>query len=170
MNKALAKIKGEKRKIADVVTLEEEESTETTEEPKRNEDSLSDSFVLDASTKENIEKTVELGGQRQFGGPQQMNNSEKIAYNVEHVFIENGREVRKMPVEINGETIWVECVPGGGQGVQGGGENRQQQVQQDQEGGIMMEIGDSDGLEIPGQGMHVSTPVPGQNSLYFRWS
>eukprot|EP00090_Calanus_glacialis_P044531 TRINITY_DN7950_c0_g1_i1.p1 TRINITY_DN7950_c0_g1~~TRINITY_DN7950_c0_g1_i1.p1 ORF type:complete len:1263 (-),score=483.66 TRINITY_DN7950_c0_g1_i1:324-3560(-) len=57
-----------------------------------------------------------------------------------------------MPVEINGETIWVECVPGGGQGVQGGGENRQQQVQQDQEGGIMMEIGDSDGLEIPGQG------------------
>ena len=56
MNKALAKIKGEKRKIADVVTLEEEESAqEVNEEPKTNEDTL----VLDASTKENIEKTVE---------------------------------------------------------------------------------------------------------------
>eukprot|EP00092_Neocalanus_flemingeri_P016495 GFUD01017849.1.p1 GENE.GFUD01017849.1~~GFUD01017849.1.p1 ORF type:complete len:1547 (+),score=557.86 GFUD01017849.1:282-4922(+) len=89
------------------------------------------------------------GGQRQFGG-QQINN-EKIAYNVEHVFIENGREVRKMPVEINGETIWVECVPGGGQGVPAG-EGRQQQVQQDQEGSIMMDLGDSDSLEISGQG------------------
>jgi len=56
MNKALAKIKGEKRKIADVVTLEEEESTEEIfEEAKRNEVAL----ALDASTKENIEKTVE---------------------------------------------------------------------------------------------------------------
>ena len=89
--------------------------------------------------------------QRQFG-PQQMNTGEKIAYNVEHVFIEDGREVRKMPVEINGETIWVECVPGGGQGVQAR-DTRQQQVQPDQDGGIMMEIGDTDGLEIHGQGM-----------------
>jgi len=58
MNKALAKIKGEKRKIAesDVVTLEEEESTEEmNEEPKKGEETL----VLDANTKENIEKTVE---------------------------------------------------------------------------------------------------------------
>merc|ERR1719470_646106 len=56
MNKALAKIKGEKRKIADVVTLEEEESTEEmNEEPKISENTL----VLDANTKENIEKTVE---------------------------------------------------------------------------------------------------------------
>merc|ERR1719470_742798 len=56
MNKALAKIKGEKRKIADVVTLEEEESTEEmNEEPKISENTL----VFDANTKENIEKTVE---------------------------------------------------------------------------------------------------------------
>jgi len=109
---------------------------------------------------------VQQGGQRQFGGPQQMNNTEKIAYNVEHVFIENGREVRKMPVEINGETIWVECVPGGGQGVQGGGENRQQQVQQDQEGGIMMEIGDSDGLEIPGQGGAKTGAKPSSGNVF----
>ena len=42
-----------------------------------------------------------------------------------------------MPVLINNETIWVECVPGGGQ--------QQQQPQQvhsvhDQDGGIMMEL------------------------------
>ena len=74
-----------------------------------------------------------------------------------------------MPVEINGETIWVECVPGGGQGVQGG-ETRQQQVQQDQEGGIMMEIGDSDGLEIHGQGTLGRTSAPRYKFYYFRWS
>jgi len=33
-----------------------------------------------------------------------------IAYNVEHVFIENGREVRKMPIKMNNQTIWVDCV------------------------------------------------------------
>jgi len=55
MNKALAKIKGEKRKIADVVTLEEESTEEIFDEAKGNEVAL----VLDASTKENIEKTVE---------------------------------------------------------------------------------------------------------------
>jgi hypothetical protein len=50
------------------------------------------------------------------GGPQGQAAKDNIAYNVEHVFMdENGREVRKMPVEIEGETIWVECVPGGGQ-------------------------------------------------------
>jgi len=100
--------------------------------------------------------------QRQFG-PQQMNTGEKIAYNVEHVFIEDGREVRKMPVEINGETIWVECVPGGGQGVQAR-DNRQQQVQPDQDGGIMMEIGDTDGLEIHGQGGAKTSSKPIQNN------
>ena len=80
-------------------------------------------------------------------------NNDKIAFNVEHVFVEHGREVRKMPVEINGETIWVECVPGGGQGGVQGAEGRQQQGQQEQEGSIMMDLGDSDGLEIPGQGI-----------------
>ena len=59
MDKALAKIKGEKRKIADVVTIEEEDASYMTEEPKRNEDSTLESFVLDADTKESIEKTVE---------------------------------------------------------------------------------------------------------------
>merc|ERR1719369_309672 len=99
------------------------------------------------------------GGRRQLTGPQQM-NSENIAYNVEHVFKdEYGKEVRKMPVEINGETIWVECVPGGGQGGQGG-DGRQQQPQPDQDGGIMMEIGDSDGLEIHGQGGPKTVPKP----------
>merc|ERR1719369_271034 len=103
------------------------------------------------------------GGRRQLTGPQQM-NSENIAYNVEHVFKdEYGKEVRKMPVEINGETIWVECVPGGGQGVQGG-EGRQQQPQPDQDGGIMMEIGDSDGLEIHGQGGPKTVPKPPTNT------
>ena len=44
---------------------------------------------------------------------EEQEDTELVAYNVEHVFVdENGRQVRKMPVEINGETIWVECVPG----------------------------------------------------------
>jgi hypothetical protein len=34
----------------------------------------------------------------------------EIAYNVEHVFNENGREVRKMPIKMGDETIWVDCV------------------------------------------------------------
>ena len=42
-------------------------------------------------------------------GRQQVDR-EKIMYNVEHVFRKNGREVRKMPIEFYGETIWVECV------------------------------------------------------------
>jgi len=91
------------------------------------------------------------GPQRQYGGPQQINN-EKIAYDVEHVFIENGREVRKMPVEIEGKTIWVECVPAGAQGGPNN-DNRQQHGQSEQDGGIMMELGDTDGIEIPGPGV-----------------
>jgi len=58
MNKALAKIKGEKRKIADVVTIEEEFS-EVNEEIRSNEEGVADTLVLDANTKENIERTVE---------------------------------------------------------------------------------------------------------------
>jgi len=56
MNKALAKIKGEKRKIADVVTIEEEFSEESI---RSNEEGVADTLVLDANTKENIERTVE---------------------------------------------------------------------------------------------------------------
>lgn len=37
----------------------------------------------------------------------------EIAYNVEHVFNENGREVRKMPIKMGDETIWVDCVESG---------------------------------------------------------
>ena len=32
-------------------------------------------------------------------------------YNVEHVFEEDGREVRKMPIKVNGDAIWVDCMP-----------------------------------------------------------
>ena len=49
---------------------------------------------------------VSQPGQQQPPGPQQQN----IQYNIEHVFNENGKEVRKMPVEINGETVWVDVV------------------------------------------------------------
>ena len=38
-------------------------------------------------------------------------NPTNIAYDVEHVFVENGREVRKMPVLVNNETVWVDCIP-----------------------------------------------------------
>ena len=40
--------------------------------------------------------------------PQPLMN--EIQYNVEHVFNENGREVRKMPIKLDNETIWVDCV------------------------------------------------------------
>jgi len=67
----------------------------------------------------------------------------EIAYNVEHVFIENGKEVRKMPISHEGQTIWVECV---GQNAAGHGVNTQQGRD-----GIMLEIpGDCSELEVPG--------------------
>ena len=34
----------------------------------------------------------------------------EIQYNVEHVFNENGRQVIKMPIKMDNETIWVDCV------------------------------------------------------------
>ena len=43
--------------------------------------------------------------------PQQQQTGSEIQYNVEHVFEEDGREVRKMPIKVNGETLWVDCVP-----------------------------------------------------------
>ena len=41
-------------------------------------------------------------------GPQQQQQQlpPEIVYNVEHVFSENGREVRKMPIKMGNETIW----------------------------------------------------------------
>jgi hypothetical protein len=38
----------------------------------------------------------------------------QIVYNVEYLFEEDGKEVRKVPIEMNGETIWVESVGGVG--------------------------------------------------------
>ena len=36
----------------------------------------------------------------------------EIQYNVEHVFEDmDGRELRKMPIKMNEETLWVDCVP-----------------------------------------------------------
>ena len=51
------------------------------------------------------------------GGDQQ------ILYNVEYIFDEDGKQVRKVPIEMNGQTIWVECVEEGsaGGGAGGGG-------------------------------------------------
>ena len=43
------------------------------------------------------------------GGPPQAGPD--IQYNVEHVYIENGKTVRKMPVKLgDGQTIWADCV------------------------------------------------------------
>ena len=56
---------------------------------------------------------------RQFvPGPAQQSNvpnttpgqDPNIQYNIEHVFIENGKEVRKMPVMIDNNTVWVDVV------------------------------------------------------------
>ena len=38
------------------------------------------------------------------------NQQNDIAYNVEHVFNENGREVRKMPILIGDHTFWADVV------------------------------------------------------------
>jgi len=66
LEKALATIKGEKRKgkVSDVVTLEEEEDdtnvrTDDADERDTDGDSQTERFVLDEATKSNIEKAVE---------------------------------------------------------------------------------------------------------------
>ena len=64
---------------------------------------------------------------------QQQPHNPNIAYDVEHVFVENGKEVRKMPVLINKETVWVECVP-----------NSNSPSVEQQEAEIMMELGADD--------------------------
>ena len=42
-----------------------------------------------------------------------MNVFEKLLnlkFQVEHVFNENGKDVKKMPILLNGQTVWVDCV------------------------------------------------------------
>ena len=41
--------------------------------------------------------------------PQPEPQQNEIQYNIEHVFEENGKKVRKMPINLNGQTIWVDC-------------------------------------------------------------
>ena len=48
--------------------------------------------------------------------------------------MEKGKEVRKMPVLINGETVWVECVPNAA-------------TVEQQESEIMMELGVEENVE-----------------------
>ncbi len=59
----------------------------------------------------------------------------QIVYNVEYLFEEDGKEVRKVPIEMNGETIWVESV--GGVGGPGGLYKSQDS--------IIMDLNESDG-------------------------
>ena len=41
--------------------------------------------------------------------PQPEPQQNEIHYNIGHVFEENGKKVRKMPINLNGQTIWVDC-------------------------------------------------------------
>ena len=43
-------------------------------------------------------------------GPNDPTKSQEIAYEVEHVFNENGKEVRKMPIKMGTSTYWVDVV------------------------------------------------------------
>lgn len=47
---------------------------------------------------------------------QESNQQNDIAYDVEHVFNENGREVRKMPIKMGEDTIWVDVKNEGASG------------------------------------------------------
>ena len=47
---------------------------------------------------------------------QESNQQNDIAYDVEHVFNENGREVRKMPIKMGDDTIWVDVKKEGASG------------------------------------------------------
>ena len=42
--------------------------------------------------------------------PNDPTKSQEIAYEVEHVFNENGKEVRKMPIKMGTSTYWVDVV------------------------------------------------------------
>ena len=70
----------------------------------------------------------------------------KLAYDVEHVFLENGKEVRRMPVLINKETVWVECVPNS-------------PLVEQQEAEIMMELGADEAGDQSGSAVKIiNTP------------
>jgi hypothetical protein len=62
----------------------------------------------------------------------------QIVYNVEYLFEEDGKEVRKVPIEMNGETIWVESV--GGVGGPGGLYKSQDS--------IIMDLNENDGRSL----------------------
>ena len=47
---------------------------------------------------------------------QESSQQNDIAYDVEHVFNENGREVRKMPIKMGDDTIWVDVKNDGASG------------------------------------------------------
>jgi len=61
----------------------------------------------------------------------------QIVYNVEYLFEEDGKEVRKVPIEMNGETIWVESV-GGVESLGPGGLYKSQDS-------IIMDLNENDG-------------------------
>lgn len=88
-----------------------------------------------------------VGGGGGGGGADQ-----QILYNVEYIFEEDGKQVRKVPIEMNGQTIWVECVDSakqGGAGIVGGVDSLGGGVYKAQDSIIMELNGESDGLEMP---------------------
>ena len=51
-----------------------------------------------------------LNQQRQPHASQQQHGQQnEIQFNIVHVFEENGKKVRKMPINLNGQTIWINC-------------------------------------------------------------
>jgi len=71
--------------------------------------------VLDENCTPQVQRGVRPGQQfqllkRQPHAPQQQHGQQnEIQFNIEHVFEENGKKVRKMPIRIPGQTIWVDC-------------------------------------------------------------
>jgi hypothetical protein len=86
----------------------------------------------------------------------------QIVYNVEYLFEEDGKEVRKVPIEMNGETIWVESV--GGVGGPGGLYKSQDS--------IIMDLNENDGrffvLFLDLESIYDIVEVP--NSKLVSWS
>ena len=80
--------------VASIVKEREERASVDSNTNKKSEEKLSETSNQPGSTCHSLN---------------QHNNSAIIAYDVEHVFKEDGKEVRKTPVLINNETVWVEC-------------------------------------------------------------
>jgi hypothetical protein len=55
-------------------------------------------------------QTLQVQARPPMPPQQQQQPPNEIAYNVEHVFTENGKVVRKMPIKMGEETIWVDCM------------------------------------------------------------